>query len=72
MGKKLKEAHNYHEGEKATERTVWVNCPHCRRTTTQHMYGESLDKNLIIQCKKCNKDFTLGSHKKDAVRRGGE
>lgn len=68
MAKKLKEAHYYHEGEMTISRQVWINCPHCRDTMAKNMYGEGIDKDFIIQCRKCNKDFVLGKQRGDARR----
>ncbi len=68
MPKQLKETHSYHEAELTIEHSVWMNCPYCRHVMNIIMYGEKLDRNLIIQCRKCNKDFTLGIKKRDAKR----
>ena len=68
MSKHLKEAHSYHEAELTIEHRVWMNCPYCRRVMCITMYGEKLDHDDIIQCRNCNKNFTLGVKKRDAKR----
>jgi len=63
-----KESHRYHAMHTETKIHTVINCPYCRKLTYWDFY-EKINENLLIDCIKCSRHFSLGKHKKDASRR---